>query len=173
MKGSPILEVPTIHSGSMLGGLDHEIKGVRFLLGFVSLFCPASSCVFLDRVLGSGSHQPQMFKVLPFWEILLPFHLLAYSSSPCYSPSLHQDLESPLQEPSGESSPALTDCQKWSDVYMSTSLVWPPYTFLGLAIHNIQMPHQLLFLILACMLTSHGPLTKGRLFFLWEGDALK
>lgn len=117
MKGSPILEVPTIHSGSMLGGLDREIKGVRFLLAFVSLFCPASSCVFLDRVLGSGSHQPQLRKALPFWEMLLPCHLLAYSSSPCYSPSLHQDLESPLQEPSGESSPALTDCQKWSDVH--------------------------------------------------------
>lgn len=64
MKGSPILEVPTIHSGSMLGGLDREIKGVRFLLAFVSLFCPASSCVFLDRVLGSGSHQPQLRKAL-------------------------------------------------------------------------------------------------------------
>ena len=172
MKGSPILEVPTIHSGSMPGGLHREIKGVRLLLAFVSLFCPASSCVFLDRVLGSGSHQPQLCKALPFWEILLPFHLLAYPSSPWHSPSLHQDLESPLQEPR-ESSPALTDCHKWPDVYMSTSLVWPPYTFLGLAIHDTQMPHQLLFLILACTLTSHGPLTKERLFFLWEGDALK
>ena len=108
----------------------------------------------------------------PFGRYSCLYHLLAYPSSPWYSPSLHHDLESPLQEPR-ESSPALTDCHKWPDVYMSTSLVWPPHTFLGLAIHDIQMPHQLLFLILACTLTSHGPLTKERLFFLWEGDALK
>ena len=49
-----------------------------------------------------------------------------------------------LQEPSGESSPALADCQRWSAVYMSTSLVWPPYGFLGLGSHNIQIPRQLL-----------------------------
>lgn len=81
------------------GCLDRELKDVSFLLVFVSLFCTASSCVFLDSVLCSDSHQPQLCRALPFWEILLPFHLLACSCSPRSSLSLHKDLsESPGTE---------------------------------------------------------------------------
>ena len=125
MKSRPILEVSTYHSFRKHAGGVWTVNSrtsVFFLslCSFLSLFCTASSRVFLDSVLCSDSHQPQLCKAPPFWEILLPSHVLACSSSPCHSPSLHKDLsESPLQEPSGESSPALTDCQKWPDVYMS------------------------------------------------------
>lgn len=97
--------------------LDRELEDVSFPPAFVFLSLPFLHSQLLCL---PGQCPVQGQSPAPFWEILLPFHLLACSSSPCHSPSLHKDLsESPLQEPSGESSPALTDCQKWPDVYMS------------------------------------------------------
>lgn len=80
------------------------------------------------------------------------FWWLTYSLPviPPHLPASPRDLsQSPLQKPRGVSSPFLTGSQEWSAVYMSGSLVWPPYAFLGLAIHSYQMLYQFLFFYLA------------------------